>query len=362
MCLAVLCAILVAGLWPFNPFPKNDVRWLADGNGVFFGTRSGIIVSSDPLKTSQLPEALSGSIEVWLEPGGRNDDEEDFFLSFYTPESPSQLRLGQWADELLVRHEIRDEQNHSTSAGIWVEDTFRRNRPVFVTLTSGIDGTALYINGILIRTSPDFRLSAKDFSGEIVLGTSPVRRSTWVGWMRGLAIYDRELTADQVSDHHKIWTGNGAVETLEHEAAALYRFDERAGSVVHNSGTAGPDLEIPASFKVPHGRFLEMPWDGESVSFDLPDMAVNIVGFMPFGFFSCAYLVSIGRNRHAALTAIVLGALVSLAIEILQKYIPTRDSDMMDLITNTLGAAAGTLLYRRKMIHSLLTRFGLAIE
>jgi hypothetical protein len=320
ICLAVLCAILVAGLWPFMPFPSNDVHWLADGNGVFFGTRNGIIISSGPLKTPS-PEELASSIEVWLESGGSNDDDENFFLSFYTPESPNQLRLGQWADELLVRHEIRDQQNHSRSVGIWVDHAFQRNKPTFVTLTAGTDGTALYIDGVLVRTSPDFGLSAKNFSGEIVMGTSPVRRSTWVGWMRGLAVYDRELTSDQVSSHYKIWTGNGPVETLEHEAVALYRFNERAGSVVHNSGTAGPDLEIPASFKVPHGEFLEIPWDRESVSFDLADMAVNIIGFIPFGFLFCAYLVSIGRNRHAALTTIVLGALVSLVIEILQKYI-----------------------------------------
>jgi hypothetical protein len=243
-----------------------------------------------------------------------------------------------------------------------VDHAFQRNRPIFVTLTSGTDGTAVYIDGVRARSAPHFGLSAKNVSGEIVMGTSPVWLSTWVGWVRGLAIYDRELTPGEVSGHYTIWTGNGPAETLEHEAIAFYRFNERAGSVVHNSGTAGPDLEIPASFKVPHGTFLEMPWDGESVSLNVPDMAVNIVGFMPFGFFFCAYLVSIGGNRHAALTTIVLGALVSLAIEILQKYIPTRDSDMMDLITNTLGTAAGASLYQRKMIHSLLTCFGLAIE
>ena len=71
---------------------------------------------------------------------------------------------------------------------------------------------------------------------------------------------------------------------------------------------------------------------------------------------------ALDKGFESSRVTIVLGELVSLAIEILQKYIPTRDSSMMDLITNTLGAAAGATLYQRKMIQSVLARFGWAIE
>jgi len=36
ICFAILIIILIAGLWPFNFFPKNKVTWLPDKNGVFF--------------------------------------------------------------------------------------------------------------------------------------------------------------------------------------------------------------------------------------------------------------------------------------------------------------------------------------
>lgn len=71
----------------------------------------------------------------------------------------------------------------------------------------------------------------------------------------------------------------------------------------------------------------------------------NIIGFVPFGLCFCACL-SAHKVRRAALATVTLGALTSLTIEVLQAYLPTRDSGMTDIITNTLGTYAGAVAWK----------------
>ncbi|MGB6477849.1 MAG: VanZ family protein, partial [Candidatus Sulfotelmatobacter sp.] len=89
------------------------------------------------------------------------------------------------------------------------------------------------------------------------------------------------------------------------------------------------------------------------------DVLINIGGFIPLGFFFCAYFSSVRPLKRAMLTTIVLGGVVSLAIEVLQAFLPTRDSGMTDIITNTLGTGLGALLYHRESMQALFVTTGL---
>jgi glycopeptide antibiotics resistance protein len=61
-------------------------------------------------------------------------------------------------------------------------------------------------------------------------------------------------------------------------------------------------------------------------------------------------------SRKTVLATIVLGAVFSLTIEVLQWYIPMRDSGTTDILTNTLGTALGAVLYRSGTLHALFDR------
>jgi glycopeptide antibiotics resistance protein len=72
----------------------------------------------------------------------------------------------------------------------------------------------------------------------------------------------------------------------------------------------------------------------------LVESLLNIVLFLPFG-------AAMRWLRLRLPWAILLGFLLSLAVELLQRFvIPGREGELQDLITNTLGALLGWLIAR----------------
>ena len=83
--------------------------------------------------------------------------------------------------------------------------------------------------------------------------------------------------------------------------------------------------------------FLFAPWPPRWVRYDL---LANGIAYVPFGFFVGLIPRRRGPRSQLAL-AVAAGAALSLAMESLQMYLPTRDASVADLIANAVGAAFG---------------------
>ena len=344
LCCFVLLGILVAGLWPFHA-PKNEVSWLSLGNGLSFG-KYGSIVSAGTFKANPLQGDGPCSLEIWLEP--RRVDSAGTILAFYWPESrvvPFALR--QSLDDLVVQVTSQNQLHDAKKGRIYVGHVFSQQKPVLVAISSGQSGTTVYADGVLVKKAPSFRFSNRDLTGQIIIGNSPTTTHNWSGQLRGLAIYSRELSVGEVSEHFANRTISERPDLVRSEGAvAFYLFNEGNGNIVHNQVDSATDLLIPERFFVLHEQFLERPWDEFRQDWNYcKDFGINIAGFIPLGFFFCAYFSSVRTNSRAVEGTIALGFAVSLTIEVLQAFLPTRDSGMTDLFTNTLGTALGALLY-----------------
>jgi len=86
--------------------------------------------------------------------------------------------------------------------------------------------------------------------------------------------------------------------------------------------------------------FLFAPWPPRWVRYDIVS---NIVAYFPFGFF-----VALAQRRRPPggrlAVTLVVGALLSFAMESLQMFLPTRDASVADLLSNTAGTALGGAL------------------
>jgi len=348
VCLGILAVIAVAGLRPFDPSPKNNVAWLADRHGLRFSSLGIALSTSSLVWPSPSPDATTLSLEIALRPdiNARTNN----ILTFYTPEAPQRFRLIQWADSTLLLY--RDFRNEHREMDI--ENTFRPGVPVFITVTAGPRGTAVYLNGVLKQRSTRLQLSRGDLSGQLVLGTSPLAAETWSGEIQGIALYGAELTPQQISSHFDAWSRGAPQPSPPDEAPfALYNFSERSGNVARDRLGRAPDLSIPASFQIPHKRFLGLPSRDFATSRSfLRDIFLNVAGFMVLGFFFCLYRATAGSSaKSAALLAVAAGAAISLSIETLQMFLPTRTSSIVDLAANTLGAVLGALLCAAMQAH-----------
>lgn len=337
LCVLVLGIILWAGLSPFHA-PKNEVRWLASRNGVAFGHHGTVLNTGDiqPVQSGSL------SVEIWLKSARGWDS--GTILALYSPREPYQFLLHQSISDLMIRTRAID-SGHVTR--LYVDDVFGRAPAVFLTVTADTRGINVYENGELSKTFPGSYAAADLRPFRVVLGTAPMDINSWRGQIYGLALYNTKLDAARVADHFQSWKQNGRPAVAgEDKALAVYCFSEHASNIVQNAIAQGVNLIIPERFTTVDQVFLKPPWIEYLDGADKPgNILINVAGFIPLGFCYCAYWARRRSMRAAAWRAIALGVAVTFTIEILQALLPTRQSGVTDLFTNTLGTCIGAALY-----------------
>src|ERR1700737_85334 len=344
-CILVVSTLFAAGLLAFNPFPRNQVAWLDTGRGLQFGDH-GVVISKQSFQLSRLNRKSFCTLAIRVQPAAFPNG-SGTLLGLYTPEDPSQFRLMQWGDVLLIRKDYRDAEKHLKTAEVDLDHAFQAGEPVSFTITSNPDGSVAYRNGIRSAGITRMGLSCADFAGQLVLGDSAVLDNSWRGNILDLVIYDRELTPKEIASEYASWNADQTIQELarDEHVVAHYSFTEGSGRNVHGQPGSAPDLYISETFKVPHKKMLMWPWEESPDKLTLRDLSINIFGFVPFGFVFAAYLILNRNVAHATMVTILSGAAISLTIEILQEYIPGRDSGILDVITNTFGTFLGVLLF-----------------
>jgi hypothetical protein len=341
--------ILFFGLRPKGFKNSNNVKWISDQSGIRFGQYG--LAYTDPIKELSQESGSGGdgfSIEIALKP---LNIEQGFslILALHAGKDSDQLLVGQWQSSIIAMN--GDDYAHKRKTKtIAVNVASQSQTIIFITITTGKEGTKAYINGHLINTQKDLGLKIPDDgNARLLAGNSVYGRHSWKGCIYGLAFYKYDLPAQVVDLHFDGWIKNQNFSFAgEYNPFLLYLFDERSGERVLDHSGGGHDLKIPPKIPILDRKFLSSEWD--QLDFDLKsfqDVFINLVGFIPLGFMLAATFIKAGPifERNNILITVILCFTVSLTIEIVQAWIPSRSSDSLDLMLNTLGGFFGAMIY-----------------
>jgi hypothetical protein len=319
-------------------------------------------------------------------------------FSYFVNQEEMNFLLGQWKDGLLF-HLRNERQIQGLKFGS--EGVLKKEGRTQCLITYDGAKLSLYQDGKVRRyreTGP-LNFSNWDRTYPLVVGTDAQGRSQWRGNLYEVAIYDRALTPQEILNLSDVSTGDryqvtGVRRDKDQRPLIHYVFrpentyetEFRGGKAlaVRDLGKGEPaDMVIP-QYYAPYQRvYLGWDQDWTKRSGDWLDLAVNILGFIPFGALlvfalgakKCLSVLvpeclsdekegtrdqGVGtsnakrqgperRKRQATsrkdvvavILAVVVGFGVSFGIEYIQAYLPSRDSSLRDLFANTLGTALG---------------------
>lgn len=352
LCLILGLALIVVGLWPFDFFPENKVDWVDEPSGLRFRGRGegldyeagGLAFTPQPL--SSAGKGTSYSIEIRLRCNREPKGSVPGILVFCDGEKRPSLFLGQWKSCLVVRRFNASTHGEKRWKEASICNALKEGATRFITLTSNGSECVFYMDGTPEKRVPRFSLAPElgSLHGHyLLLGNTPEAANGWIGDILGVALYDRFLSEDEVKESYLSWTrGENGSSARRKGLFLCYDFQKESEEKVFDHSGKGNDLLIP-----PHPRFATRLLTPVGRSCFVKDVVINILGFIPFGFFFCIFLA--GRTRLAVPLVVAAGTLggaaVSFFIELVQSQIPVRTSSVADLMSNTLGAGVGALLF-----------------
>ena len=285
------------------------------------------------------------SLEIALKPAKYHKNGFKFLFVIHNGDDGKQLVVGQYRSSIIVMN--GDDYDHKRrTKRIAVKLAENLSIPQFVTITTGKDGARIFLDGRLIQTQRDLTLKIPEGEdARFLLGNSVYGRHNWQGDVLGLAVYRHPLSEQDVEKHFKHWfTDGNFLFEKKYQPDMLYVFDEIKGKRVMDHAGGNIDFHIPSKMTILNKKILSLSRIPLTFSIEFfEDVMINLIGFIPFGFFLNAMFAKVGNGfeKHGILITVILCFVISLFIEVFQAWIPSRSSDVLDLALNTMGGVLG---------------------
>ncbi len=326
---------LAIGLWPYKFFSINNIEVDRKSHSLSFKANSFAYLHQSTVEKFYKDDNTSFSIELVIVPNR--------FTSHYVPRIISIgdkrkeiFMIGQWERNLI----IRNSQDKSKNIEFGKENVLIENKPLYISVMHTPDNISLYIDGQPFKSvTNDFRWKKqinRDY--RITIGNSVFGDQQWYGTLLALSIYNRPLLADECRDHFALWTENNRLANIAKGNVFVYPSSDSKQL---------QQMVIPKTFSPQQKKYLTPPWDEFKLESDYAsDLILNFFAFVILGFLTVASYSFFSLKKTLLLFIAALNSfLISITIETLQVFLPSRTSQLSDLILNTLGGYSGGVVY-----------------
>lgn len=325
------------GFRPFQFSTQNQYEILNFPGGIRFNGNGIAYSEKEILSQSQNSD---GSISVLLHSRCLPNSQIAQILSLKN-KTNGKIIIGQWQEDLLIlKH-----NNILSKAKCVIKGAFLSGKPILLTITSNSHSSKVYINSNLVR-SWETPLWTKGKYGRLVLGNSSTGKAAWQGEIFHIAFFSYELNKSEVNTYwSNLSNAKALVSTPADKIDALYFFTKKEEQIFRDMTFQNSNLLVPSIYYNPERQVIKPIWEDFSIRKSyLLDVVINLIGFIPFGILLGILLK--GKSTKNQLTTIIIVSLsMSLVIEFGQIFLPSRESQMMDLVTNTLGSVGGWYIF-----------------
>jgi VanZ like family len=341
--------MLFAGLWPFSFGARNNVTFTESTNGISFSSPA-VIYDIDTLTESEKTFLADSVVTIHLRlkaadtVGSARRRHTAWLLSLRYGHRERAL-ISQWKSHLLVSvvRTVADVRSPEAKA-LAMRNAFSKGKSLDIVIVTGQSGTTLIVDGERKAYAEGYRMFDGRGAGpqHLQLCGSIIGKYTWDGTLFDFGMYKGDVSGQLTGTGRAEGSPSGPPMEM---SRALIRFTfERLDSVLRNCAGDRHALRVSPRFPVSPDQVLVPIWeDFVNDKEYFADIAVNFVGFIPFGYFFAGFFLLFFplRKGNAFLIAVAAGFCLSLCIELAQVYLPGRTSQMSDLIFNTLGTVAG---------------------
>jgi glycopeptide antibiotics resistance protein len=358
----VYTAILILALFfPFDFDSRvNHAEWAKSENGIQIEERGQLISTANSLGLyEKLIQGSGLTLEVWLKTEDLMQDGPARILTYSVDPNFRNFTLAQSEDRLIMRLRTEQTDLNGVFPHMAVPRVFEASEKTHIVVTYDFQKQCVYINGEkrTCDNTPGGNFSNWDPEFRLVLANEASGDRPWLGDVYYAAIYDRALTRAEITRQFSrgmamVGLSDSNDSGTDNHPIVRYRFDQKRGGKVIDTGTAGLnlDLDIPARLPLTADMFsISQLSKMKDNLFSLYTLS-HILLFIPVGVF---FHRRLKRRFTSAFTTVlfvlIIGVIGSFALEILQPFLTSRTSSLVDVMANLIGLSIGIIIDRLRM-------------